>query len=115
MVHDPLFPIAVKNTAEFAGLALIFGYPIPLVAAVLISEVRKRRGLYSALAYLPVVIPPVVAVLLWKSFYDAGPTGVFNTILGWVAHRAAAVDPVAAARRCRRWCSSRPGRTPAAP
>ena len=45
VVHDPLFPIAVKNTAEFAGLALIFGYPIPLVAAVLISEVRKRRGL----------------------------------------------------------------------
>jgi multiple sugar transport system permease protein len=48
------------------------------------SEVRKRRGLYSALAYLPVVIPPVVAVLLWKFFYDADATGVFNTILGWV-------------------------------
>ena len=84
VIHDPLFPIAVRNTAEFAGLALIFGYPIPLVVAVLISEVRKRRGLYSALAYLPVVIPPVVAVLLWKFFYDAGPTGVFNTMLHWI-------------------------------
>ena len=84
VLHDPLFPIAVRNTLEFAGLALIFGYPIPLVAAVLMSEVRKRRGLYAALAYLPVVIPPVVAVLLWKTFYDGGPTGVFNTILGWV-------------------------------
>jgi multiple sugar transport system permease protein len=83
VIHDPLFPIAVRNTAEFAGLALIFGYPIPLVAAVLMSEVRKRRGLYSVLAYLPVVIPPVVAVLLWKFFYDAAPTGVFNTILHW--------------------------------
>jgi multiple sugar transport system permease protein len=84
VIHDPLFPIAVKNTAEFAGLALIFGYPIPLAVAVLISEVRKRRGLYSALAYLPVVIPPVVAVLLWKFFYDGGPTGVFNTMLHWI-------------------------------
>jgi multiple sugar transport system permease protein len=84
VIHDPLFPIAVRNTAEFAGLALVFGYPVPLVAAVLISEVRKRRGLYSALAYLPVVIPPVVAVLLWKFFYDAGPFGVFNTMLHWV-------------------------------
>jgi multiple sugar transport system permease protein len=84
VIHDPLFPIAVRNTAEFAGLALIFGYPIPLIAAVLISEVRSRRGLYSALAYLPVVIPPVVAVLLWKTFYDAAPNGVFNTVLGWV-------------------------------
>jgi multiple sugar transport system permease protein len=84
VVHDPLFPIAVKNTAYFAALALVFGYPVPLVAAVLMSEVRKRRGIYSALAYLPVVIPPVVAVLLWKTFYDASSTGVFNTILGWV-------------------------------
>jgi multiple sugar transport system permease protein len=48
------------------------------------SEVRRFKGLYSALAYLPVVIPPVVAVLLWKFFYDAGPNGVFNTILGAV-------------------------------
>jgi multiple sugar transport system permease protein len=82
--HDPLLPVAVKNTAYFAALALVFGYPIPLAAAVLMSEVRRARGWYSALAYLPVVIPPVVAVLLWKTFYDGGSVGVFNTILGWV-------------------------------
>jgi multiple sugar transport system permease protein len=84
VLNDPLLPKAVENTAEFAGLALIFGYPIPLIAAVLMSEVRRFRGIYSALAYLPVVIPPVVAVLLWKTFYDASSTGVFNAILGWV-------------------------------
>ena len=84
VLNDPLLPKAVENTAEFAGFALIFGYPVPLIAAVLMSEVRRFRGIFSALAYLPVVIPPVVAVLLWKTFYDAGPTGVFNTILGWV-------------------------------
>jgi multiple sugar transport system permease protein len=83
VIHDPLLPTAVKNTAYFALLALVFGYPIPLVAAVLMSELRRRRGIYSALAYLPVVIPPVVAVLLWKTFYDASSDGVFNTVLGW--------------------------------
>jgi len=82
--NDPQFPIAVKNTAYFALLALIFGYPVPLAAAVLMSEVRRGRGLYSALAYLPVVVPPVVAVLLWKTFYDGGSVGVFNTVLGWI-------------------------------
>lgn len=82
--HDPLFRIAVKNTAYFAFLALLFGYPIPLVCAVLMSEVRKRRGIYAVLAYLPVVIPPVVGVLLWKTFYDASSLGVFNTVLHWV-------------------------------
>ncbi|USX54668.1 carbohydrate ABC transporter permease [Lentzea sp. HUAS12] len=84
VLADPLLWTAVRNTLWFAVLALVFGYPIPLVAAVLISEVRHRRGLFSALAYLPVVVPPVVAVLLWKFFYDAGPSGVFNTVLGWV-------------------------------
>jgi multiple sugar transport system permease protein len=84
VLNDPLFPKAVKNTGYFALLALIFGYPIPLVAAVLMSEARRFRGLFSFLAYLPVVLPPVVAVLLWKVFYDGGPQGMFNTLLGWV-------------------------------
>ena len=84
VLNDPLLWTSVKNTLYFALLALLFGYPVPLVAAVLMSEVRRFKGLYSALAYLPVVIPPVVAVLLWKFFYDAGPNGVFNTLLGAV-------------------------------
>lgn len=84
VLADPLLWTAVRNTLYFAFLALLFGYPIPLVAALLMSEVRRMRGLFSALAYLPVVVPPVVAVLLWKVFYDAGPEGVFNTLLGHV-------------------------------
>ena len=84
VLSDPLLGIAVRNTAYFALLALVFGYPIPLILAVLMSEVRRHRGLLSALAYLPVVIPPVVAVLLWKFFFDGRPDGVFNTILGWI-------------------------------
>jgi multiple sugar transport system permease protein len=84
VLADPLLGTAVRNTAYFALLALLIGYPVPLVAAVLMREVRRGRGLYSALAYLPVVVPPVVAVLLWKFFYKGGPQGVFNTILGWV-------------------------------
>lgn len=84
VLGDPLLWTAVRNTLWFAFLALLIGYPVPLVAAVLMSEVRRFKGLYSALAYLPVVVPPVVAVLLWKVFYNASPTGVFNTVLGWV-------------------------------
>jgi multiple sugar transport system permease protein len=85
VLSDPLFMTALRNTAYFAFLALIFGYPIPLVAAVLISESRRFRGAYSALAYLPVVIPPVVGVMLWKYvFYEPSSVGLFNTVLGWV-------------------------------
>ncbi len=84
VLEDPRFWTAVRNTAYFTLLALIFGYPVPLVLAVLMSELRRGKAAFSVLAYLPVVIPPVVAVLLWRFFYDASPTGVFNTMLGWV-------------------------------
>nr|WP_224752106.1 sugar ABC transporter permease [Microbacterium helvum] len=84
VLQDPLLGTAVLNTLYFAVLALLLGYPIPLFVAVLLSEVRRARGLFSALAYLPVVVPPVVAALLWKFFYDGSPNGVFNTMLGWV-------------------------------
>jgi multiple sugar transport system permease protein len=84
VLEDPRFWTSVRNTAYFTLLALIFGYPVPLVLAVLMSELRRGRGLYSLLAYLPVVVPPVVAVLLWRFFYDASSSGVFNTVLGWL-------------------------------
>lgn len=81
VIHDPLLPTAIKNTAYFALLAFVFGYPVPLLMAVVMSDLRRARGLFAMLAYLPVVVPPAVAVLLWRVFYDAGPGGVFNTIL----------------------------------
>jgi multiple sugar transport system permease protein len=82
VLADPQFGIAVRNTLWFAFLALVFGFPIPIILGVLMSEVRRGRGLFSALAYLPVVIPPVVSVLLWRFFYDASGHGVFNSVLG---------------------------------
>ena len=84
VLTDPDLPIAIRNTGYFALLALIIGFPLPLIGAVLMSEVKKLRGFFTVLAYLPVVIPPVVSVLLWKFFYDGGADGVFNTMLSWL-------------------------------
>ena len=83
VLADPLFAKAVGNTVYFALLALVFGYPIPLVAGGADERGAALRGLFSALAYLPVVMPPVVAVLLWKVFFDGSSTGLFNSLLAW--------------------------------
>ncbi len=83
VLSDPLLPTAIGNTAWYGLLCLVFGFPLPIFLAVVMSEVRKRGGVYSVLAYLPVVVPPVVAILLWKVFYDPSSTGLFNTVLGW--------------------------------
>ncbi|MFD8028855.1 carbohydrate ABC transporter permease [Streptomyces sp. NPDC048231] len=83
ILDDPLLATAVKNTLLFAGLALVIGFPLPLLLAVQMSTVRRLAGLYRYLVYLPVMLPPVVGVLLWQMFYEPDH-GLFNTVLGVV-------------------------------
>ncbi|MFI6505718.1 carbohydrate ABC transporter permease [Nonomuraea typhae] len=78
---DPLLGTAIGNTLLFVGLALVIGFPAPLVLATVMATVRRAAGAYRFLVYLPVVVPPVVAILLWKWFYDPGH-GLFNELLG---------------------------------
>jgi multiple sugar transport system permease protein len=78
--HDPTFWTAWRNTLEFTGLALVFGYAVPFFAAILLNELRHARGYLRTLVYLPVMLPPASALLLFAYFYD--PTsGLFNRIL----------------------------------
>lgn len=82
VLADPQLGQAIVNTLWFVVLAVAFGFPLPLALAVVISTVRTRwRGLYAALAYFPVIVPPVVAILLWKYAYDPTPHGLFNALL----------------------------------
>lgn len=83
VLRDPLLGTAVANTTWFTILAFVMGFPVPILIAVLIGELRRARPVASVLVYLPVVFPPVVAVLLWKAFFDPRPQGLFNTVLGW--------------------------------
>jgi len=83
VLDDPVLWKAIKNTAEFVVIALLFGFPIPIILAICMNELTKLKGLFSALAFLPVVIPPVASILLWRVFYDAGDHGLFNTVFGW--------------------------------
>ncbi len=82
VLDDPLLLTATGNTLWYALLAAVIGFPLPLLLAVVITELRRARGLASVLAYLPVILPPVVATLLWKTFYDPGEDGFFNSLLG---------------------------------
>lgn len=89
VLNDPLLPVAVGNTLWYGLLCLVLGFPLPIILAVAMSEFRRRGGIYSALAYLPVVFPPVVSILMWKVFFDPSSNGLFNTVLGWIG-----VDPL---------------------
>jgi multiple sugar transport system permease protein len=80
---DPLFGVAWRNTLLFTGLALVFGFAVPFLTAVLLNEIRHAKAFFRLAVYLPVMLPPVVTALMWKWFYDPGP-GLFNSALGAV-------------------------------
>lgn len=81
IIADPSFWSAWRATALFAGLALVFGYAIPFITAVVLNELRHWRGYFRLLVYLPVMIPPAAAAFLWKWFYTPDNSGLFNAVL----------------------------------
>jgi multiple sugar transport system permease protein len=80
VVEDPAFGQAWLNTVEFTGLALLCGYAVPFVTAIVLNELRHARAYLRFVVYLPVMLPPIVGVLLFRWFFDPGP-GLFNQIL----------------------------------
>jgi multiple sugar transport system permease protein len=81
VIADPSFWSAWRATALFALLALVFGYLVPFVTAIVLNELRHCRAYFRLLVYLPVMIPPAAAAFLWKWFYTPDNSGLFNAVL----------------------------------
>jgi multiple sugar transport system permease protein len=80
IIHDPTFWQAWRNTLEFTILALIIGYAVPFFVAILLNEMRHAQGYLRILVYLPVMLPPASALLLFYYFYNP-QYGLFDDIL----------------------------------
>ena len=79
---DPFFWQAWRNTLQFTGLALIFGFALPFVCAVVINEFRHAQAYLRILVYLPVMLPPVAGILLFRNYFmDPSSAGLFNQLL----------------------------------
>jgi multiple sugar transport system permease protein len=77
LFDDPEFGAAWRNTFTFTGFALLIGFAVPFLMAVVLNELRHAKAFFRVVVYLPVMIPPVVSALLWKWFYDPG-AGLLN-------------------------------------
>ncbi|MER8013768.1 carbohydrate ABC transporter permease [Streptomyces griseoluteus] len=80
VLADPEFGAAWRNTLTFTVLALLIGFAVPFVLALVLNELRHAKAFFRVVVYLPVMIPPVVSALLWKWFYDPG-AGLANETL----------------------------------
>lgn len=72
---------AWRGTLPFTGPALVLGFAVPFVVALVTNEFRHAQAYLRLLMYLPVLVPPVASVLLFKYLYDPGD-GLFDGALG---------------------------------
>ncbi|RKN78201.1 ABC transporter permease [Paenibacillus ginsengarvi] len=69
----------LKNTLVISLLTLLFGFPAPIILALLINEVRRRmfKRFVQTVTYMPYFISLVVICGMVKEFTNSG--GIINT------------------------------------
>ncbi|MFH8973729.1 ABC transporter permease [Streptomyces sp. NPDC017890] len=80
---DPTFWQVFRNTLWIGGLTLVFCFPIPIVLALLLNEVRTRalKRFVQSVSYLPHFLSIViVAGITLQMLATDGPV---NHVLGW--------------------------------
>jgi multiple sugar transport system permease protein len=102
LVQDPSFWDALKATAYYVIVAVPGGVLVAFLAALLLNRVRRGRGLFRVVFYLPVLVPPVASAVIWLWIFapDAGLANSFLKMLGlpplqWIYDQATAVPSVA--------------------
>lgn len=68
MVNDPLFWSSFQRSLYYTAIYTPLNIGLGLLIALLISKVLRpvEASIYRVIAYLPVVLPIAVALLLWK-------------------------------------------------
>lgn len=80
---DPLFYIALRNTAVFTLLTLLPTVVISLAVAGLLNRTLPGIGLFRTLAFLPLVASTVAMAVVFR-FLFATEDGLVNLGLGWM-------------------------------
>jgi multiple sugar transport system permease protein len=80
MLIDPNFGIAWRNSFQFASLSIAMGFLVPVFVAIMINEMRRGKGFFRLVYFLPTVIPITISILIWRLMY-APDNGFLNALL----------------------------------
>ena len=81
VLTDSLFLKSFTNSVVYTIWALIIGGIVPIVLAIFINEMVHIKKFFTAVVYLPCMLPMIVASVMWKIMFDPSDAGLFNTIL----------------------------------
>ncbi len=80
-IHDPTFWHVFWNTVILGGLTLVFCFPLPIVLALLLNEVRLKtfKRTVQSITYLPHFLSVVIVVGMLMQIFSL--TGTVNQIV----------------------------------
>ncbi|MEL6125939.1 MAG: ABC transporter permease subunit [Pseudomonadota bacterium] len=84
LFNNAQFIRAVKNTVIISFYSLVFGFPVPILLALMFNEVLNKtyKKTSQTIVYLPHFISSViVAGIVITAFSPSA--GIINTIIGW--------------------------------
>jgi multiple sugar transport system permease protein len=80
---DPLFLIAVRNTAVFTIGTVVPTVLISLVVAGVLNRKLKGIGIFRTALFLPLAVSSVVMAVVWQFVFNTN-NGLLNIMLGWI-------------------------------
>lgn len=81
LFNDRVFVNALLITLAYAGLVIAIQLPLGLLVAKLLDVTTPLRDFFRSILVLPMLIPPIVAGLMWKTMMHPA-SGVLNWLLG---------------------------------
>ncbi len=82
LLQDAAFWNSMRVTLTYTLIALLVQLPLGLAVAVMLNRDHKVVRFFRAVMILPLMMPPVVGALMWKSMMT--PEGILNYLLGIV-------------------------------
>lgn len=70
MLIDPAFGIAWRNSVLFAFFSLAMGYFVPIIVGIMVNEMRRAKGFFRLVYFLPTVIPITISLIIWRLIYN---------------------------------------------
>lgn len=80
---DPLFLIALGNTAIFTLGTVVPTILISLIVAAVLNRKIKGIGIFRTIVFMPLAISSVVMAVVWQ-FVFSTDNGLLNIMLGWI-------------------------------
>ena len=77
---NSVFRESVKNTAFYVIAVLAIQIPLGIVVALILDVATPLRSLFRSSLVLPLLVPPIVAGLMWKTMMQPS-SGVLNWVL----------------------------------